>query len=455
MPRVKKPKAPQEPRSRQASVVDPAEASGTAVDFWELVKSISRADWDSGWQTYLYRTWPRIDRRDGEHFIAKIKEDFDEEFLMRNWGTGKYYLRINNASGQTVASKAVSVYDVNYPPKVNPEEILAGDPANERYFAAWGKKDADRDRSSDSAEQGNNSPVLRAVSEFAKITQQLLERGSGLQEDQRTMLRAAHDESLRLVVDQAKADARPPDSLGMLEKILVITDKLRPETPPPVAAAPDPIAMFEKFLGIMEKLHPAPAAPEGSPVDQLSALLDLSEKLEGRFAKGTGDSSSSTAKIIMEALPEVLKQATVITGNIASIAATRARGAPAASGPAAVVSATAPSPGPDQAHTPGPVAVLDPQQILNENLRRTIARMLLLGDSGEEAAVVAEKTNETWAAEFATLLRTNPAALAADPIFAPALASPRLPDFVAEYLGYFEPEPEGGEAPEKTDGASQ
>lgn len=452
---TRKPRSPTDPPAGSIE----SSATPDELDFWVRIKAITLAEWAEGMKVYLYLIWPIIDRKEGEHYIAKLSEGFDEDFLLRTYGSGKYYLRLNDRSGHTVASKTVSVYNAKMPPKVNAEEVVVGDPRNERYFAAWPKKSVDRDRSSDPDAQGNSSAVLAAVKEFSSITKSLLDRGAGLQEDQRQMLKTAHDESLKLVVDQAKSEPFNPQSF-----LTTLTEAQKLFAPPPVAAVPDSLEMLEKILKITKELRPAPApaAPEEkeSPIDQLLALLDLSEKLEGRFGKGAGDSGGNTARIIMEALPGVLKEAKGITADLAVLVAARARGVPAPApvpanpAPGAAPAVAAPS-GPEPAPpAPGPVAVPNPREILNQNLRRTISNMLLKGDPGEEAALVAEKTDPTWTAEFVTVLRTDPAALAGDPIFAPVLSSPRLPDFVAGFLAYFSPEPEGDEASGKKAGAA-
>ncbi len=83
---------------------------------------------------YVYRCWPVIDRKEGQHFLAKLSEPFDEDLLLRTFGSGKYYLRLNNGKGNTVGSTTVSVHNLDHPPKVHPDEVVASDPQNERYY---------------------------------------------------------------------------------------------------------------------------------------------------------------------------------------------------------------------------------------------------------------------------------------------------------------------------------
>lgn len=429
------------------------------LDFWVRIRAITPEEWAQGMKTYVYLVWPIIDRKEGEHYIAKLSEGFDEDFLLRTFGSGKFYLRLNDRSGHTIASKTVSCYNAKLPPKVNAEEVVVGDPRNERYFSAW-PKSSDRDRDSDAGGKGDQAAVLAAVNKFAEITKQLLDHKGALQEDQRTMLRAAHDESLRLVTEQARSDAQPVDALGMLEKILTVTDKLHP-APPPVATAPDPLAMLDKVLKIAKELHPAPEAPEEkqNQVEQLSSLLDVIEKLEGRLGKGAGDSGDGPAnwKIALAQslggkIDTILERVEKTVGNYARAQEHRAavmlagRGfevrttpEPAAAGTpqtSATPSATA-----GEAPSPEPAAA-PPVLSTGDFIKSKLVEMLFAGKEGDNGAIFAEAVDTDFAEQIAKTMKENPSALATDNILAQATRHPNAQKFCEAYVGYFEGEEE-------------
>ena len=175
----------------------------TELDFFELIASFSPDDWQGGLKSYIYRLAPIIDRKDGQHYLAKVSESFDQDYLLRHWGSGKYHLKLNDARGMTIATTTISCHNPDFPPRVDPSEVVASDPRNEGYFKTWGKKTdavAGENKSSDSP------AILQAVMEFSDITKRLLDSRSNLNETQIEMLRGAHDEAMKLVSEQARTD---------------------------------------------------------------------------------------------------------------------------------------------------------------------------------------------------------------------------------------------------------
>jgi hypothetical protein len=84
-----------------SQVVDGAETQ-EARDFFEQLTLLRPEDWQNGWTSYGYRIEPVIDRRDGQHYVFKVNEPYDPDFVMRHWGSGKYLLVLNNPQGRTI-----------------------------------------------------------------------------------------------------------------------------------------------------------------------------------------------------------------------------------------------------------------------------------------------------------------------------------------------------------------
>jgi hypothetical protein len=61
-------------------------------------QSFTAEEWRAGLKVYLYRLWPVIDRREDNHFLAKVAEPFDEDYLLRHFDSGK---RTSRDSGGT------------------------------------------------------------------------------------------------------------------------------------------------------------------------------------------------------------------------------------------------------------------------------------------------------------------------------------------------------------------
>ena len=218
----KKPKpverAEEMPDAAQAEPAAPAEIeSADDLDFFARLQSLTAEDWREH-KTYVYRTWPVIDRRDSEHFLAKVSEPFDEDYLLRFFGTGKYNLRLNNGQGRTVAQKTVSVHNPDFPPKVSPDEVVQSDPRNERYFQVFAPK------------------ATEAATSKAPADVRSARAGGGEVTDAAVRLAIAQSEgrdalAKELAATRATAPATPPNPLGDLKALAEVMKNLQPPIP--------------------------------------------------------------------------------------------------------------------------------------------------------------------------------------------------------------------------------
>jgi hypothetical protein len=139
------------------------------LPFWEVMQSLGNKWVDEGYKLYVYRKHPQIDR-DGHHYVAKLREPIDPDYLLRRFGSGSYNLQINDGQGKMVAYKIETVYDPRVPPKVNPDEVTR-DPINDSYWATWGSQATEKDKAKPS--QNVDLPeLLRAHDEGRKADQQ-------------------------------------------------------------------------------------------------------------------------------------------------------------------------------------------------------------------------------------------------------------------------------------------
>jgi hypothetical protein len=247
---AKRRREPDGQRREPPHAVDGAE-SHEAKDFFEELKLLSAEDWQKGWTSYGYRIEPVIDRRDGQHYVFKVNEPYDPDFVMRHWGSGKYLLVLNNPQGRTTSRKMLSVHNLDHPPRVDLNELVAGDPRNEKFFRTWG-------RPKEPAAPGGIPPGGAAdgvaVQEFAKLNNKLVDLVQGrqsapaLEAAQATPVVALVRELKTLIPQQA-----PPDSLAVVDRVLSIADKLRAPAPPP-APATNPLADVQGLVGLAREL---------------------------------------------------------------------------------------------------------------------------------------------------------------------------------------------------------
>jgi hypothetical protein len=104
---------------------------------WEFLADEKR-DRD-GTASWLYRVWPVIDRKQGEHAICKKKGRFSRDEILRDFGSGTYSVQVNAGKGRQLYLETISFRNPDLPPRVDPLEVVVGDPRNDTYFAIWGR----------------------------------------------------------------------------------------------------------------------------------------------------------------------------------------------------------------------------------------------------------------------------------------------------------------------------
>lgn len=225
--------------------------------FFEKLQQFTADDW-RGLSCYCYRLWPVIDRKEKEHYLSKISEPFDEDFLLATFGTGKYYLRLNDRKGKTLASHTASVYSDRFPPKVHPEEVVAGDPQNERYFQAWStkrKSDEPSGDDSNSAAVALAKEAMRSAGQRPTLEPQLVSMWENSTRER--------DELARKLAETNTRTSAAPDGLTMLREAVGLLKELRsdrPATPPQrglIEQAKDMSELVSLVRGMMPEAQPA------------------------------------------------------------------------------------------------------------------------------------------------------------------------------------------------------
>ena len=318
----------------------------------QLVQRFNTDEWQ-GKKVYLYRVWPVIDRKTDDHFIAKLSEAVDEDYLLKNWGSGRYHLRLNDAQGHTLATQSVSIHNPAHAPKVDPAEVVESDPRNKTYFEIWGPRAAKPEpaASADGA----------AVGELARLAGKVLDQRTGAPASASGLTEA----TTQLVLGMSKgrdelaaklAELAPgTDSLKSLDRAVELLKKLQPGSNPTA----DPIEALDRAVDLLKKLQPTPRAPEKNPVEQVTAMLDLVNKFKEIMpsaATETGGSDLSSIAVIVREVADLLKNPLTIAMNMWAVSKTHTSTAPSITTPP-----TSQSP-PPQSHTVPPQESPAPHQ---------------------------------------------------------------------------------------------
>jgi hypothetical protein len=210
----------------------------------QQIQQFSPEDWQ-GKKLYLYRVWPVIDKKGDDHFIAKLSETVDEDFVLQNWGSGRYHLRLNGRRGETIATQTLAVHNPKFPPKVDVLEVIQSDPRNESYFAVWGPRAA--------AEATPAPAESTAVQELSRLVGKVL--------DQKTAAPAPQSNVI--------GDATAALLLGMSKGRDDLAEKLASHA---ATSGVDPVGALDRAVELLKKLQPS--APADSKVDLVGILRD-------------------------------------------------------------------------------------------------------------------------------------------------------------------------------------
>jgi hypothetical protein len=129
-----------------------SKAKPTKLPLWDFLEDDER-DTD-GTTTVLYRLEPIINRRHGEHFIAKKSGKLTREDILQEFGSGVYQLIVKDVNNKLLYKDQQSFHNHKFPPQMDPAEVVAGDPRNEVYLKVWGKRSTDGDKS----DKGSSAP---------------------------------------------------------------------------------------------------------------------------------------------------------------------------------------------------------------------------------------------------------------------------------------------------------
>jgi hypothetical protein len=240
------------------------------LSFWDFATSLGD-QWQSGdLKIRVYRVWPRIDVQEDRVYIAIVQEPIDEEYLLRNFGSGRYFLLLRDRT--TVLRKhTVSVHNLACPPKVNDAQVV-NSPVNEAYFKTWGKKtdsDDDQGKRGDGGqgkrERAENAE--RGKGETAEILNAVFEKGARIDPALVTLWKEASQQRDELAKQLAEKQTMPPqapqpDLLNILTQVKQLQG--------------DPLLMLAKLKEFFPTVTTKePPKPEQNSLDDLKKVLDV------------------------------------------------------------------------------------------------------------------------------------------------------------------------------------
>ena len=252
-------------------------------DLWDVLRSLKAGEFNA----YVYRLWPKIDRRDEAHYLTKTGQHFDEDWLLRTFGSGKYSLRLNDAKQRTIASKTVSLHNPNHPPKVDPAQITT-DPENETYWRVWGAEPAAAPAAVGATPQGGDSAA--AIKALEKVMERMQSDSSAIRSSERELLTDAARQAVAMVKEQNGQGGSEPARIietfvGLLTATLSRPAAGGSELAPIVSMMQAQIESQNRLmLELLKDRRDREPAAGGSGVGQLGEMLAVIRELRNEFS---------------------------------------------------------------------------------------------------------------------------------------------------------------------------
>ncbi|MBK8200690.1 MAG: hypothetical protein IPK75_20325 [Acidobacteria bacterium] len=231
---------------------------------------------------YLYRIWPRINRKQADptayNYIDKYGVPFTPDEVKQRWGEGKYQalmLNLDKRTDNQIAGCVFTVDDPNCPPVLNLAELVLGAPANSSYEESLRNRNMHPSQSIPG--QAPAAADASASVALANLATEAIRQGNR-QTPAAAMEQTALNHYAAILQTAMTQNAKASGGLdftGLAAIITAIIPLIRPATP----VGPDPRDALINML--MDKLLNAPqhvaVAPAGSLTETLAAVKSIME----------------------------------------------------------------------------------------------------------------------------------------------------------------------------------
>ncbi len=304
---------------------------------------------------YLFRSWPKIERLDNQHYIDCGNYPITEQWLLDEHGSGDYMITVNQSgkpkNAKTLCKAYPKIYNSAYPPKVKLDEVDVHYPGNKIYvdkLVAEGKLTSDL-KPMNTAQVGgaSNDALIGLIKSL--IDKQDRNAMAGMKDPKDSAINTAFEiiakgnaTATQMMLDQMKQDdpdkllklvtlimsmTKPAESKGDdggMMKLLIETQNKNAE----LMAKKD-----EQLMNVMMKMFEKANAPkEESKDDGFDKSLDRFMKLMELTNMSGGGGKKSTLETIMEHGAPVLQS---ILGVAQNFMALKAAGVPGIQQPGA------------------------------------------------------------------------------------------------------------------------
>lgn len=307
----------------------------TPEDFYEYTKKLKPEDW-AHVMIYVYRQWPVIVRDPAN--IDTPTAAIDETYMLREHGSGKYWLMLNDTDRKITHCQTYPIIDNPlHPPKLTSlHELDTNNPKN-RAFVNLLKRQGKLNMNGDVVEQKQAETATDGIAAMAQALKEVAlanankKEGSGLEGAAFTkmmdMMSTASSKSIEIAMSQVKTD-NPQAFMTMMTGMMGMFEKMMPKQQ---SADDSPVIklMMAQLEGmraelsdarrrsdtLMEKLIEKREGPE--PLDMIDKVLGIRD----RFADMSGEGGARNWK--EQAVQMLAPHAPLLVQALGSVFASR------------------------------------------------------------------------------------------------------------------------------------
>lgn len=418
---------------------------GHFAQFTDYLATIPEAEW-SHLTIYLYRVWPVIIRQKKDaaapNYIDKYGSPITEDNLRQRWGAGTYNLRLTDSNkskwGELCAAN-VQIGDnwETCPPVLDPAELDEQHKDNQAYVT-WARSKGFMATQPNPAAAGGDQAMYGLLRELVSDLRQ------------RKPQNASEEQALnRLMGMFESANARSIDMISRAQDPAAVV-KLFAEMQGLMGArggGSDEVTKllltqtFQQNQLLMKMMMDrTPAGGAAGGLGDLTALLDVLDRLQERLGKGGGTESPwlELGKYAVEKVPETMRELSNLVSAM-RVPGTVTRPSPAATDPAGLPGTTTAAAPPEQAQQES--GDMNEVQVLISQYGGMLLSAINRGQSGD---AFAESIDNLYPAAYDQMFRMGKQGimhtLRAHPIWeqlAPVEA--KLSDFIDQFLDYGAP----------------
>ena len=265
---------------------------------------------------YIYRLWPVM--VDGKRQVAKAYDPFPIEDLLKLYGCGDYYLKLNDAAGKARMRRTICNCRVNkvgdyslteYPPYLDMEGLDLTNPHNERYIQ-WcdsrGISIPGRTRPENQEDEDVSKVTKVLLDQYVQLTDKLVKDESGRK-------RRVRDSTSSVVAPMVEVIRTATEGANtIMQKAYERTSELQSRQQDPSEVIGKTVSVLKDLLPKQDENHSSMVTSYLQAMQSMTAqLMKVNSEYTDRMVQMTHERMAQNEKQMTALLEAISKSQTV------------------------------------------------------------------------------------------------------------------------------------------------